>query len=108
MSVMWHRQTHGVPRRKESIDRLAARSFLVVVLIVTALVGGYLTLVASTVHLSREIWHTHDQLAEIRRHNSYLQTQIALKSSIPELQRRSVALSYQPATSIDYITVGAP
>jgi hypothetical protein len=105
---MWQRQTHGVPRRNESIDRLTASSFLVVVLVVTALVGGYLTLVASTVHVSREIWRTHDQLAEIRRQNSYLQAQIALKSSIPELQRRSVALSYQPAESIEYIYVGTP
>jgi hypothetical protein len=108
MSVMWQRQTHGVPRRKETIDRLAAGSFLAVILIVTALVGGYLTLVASMVHVSREIWQTHDQLAEIRRQNSHLQTQIALKSAIPELQRRSVALSYQPAMSIEYMYVETP
>lgn len=108
MSVMWQRQTHGVPRRKEQVNQMTARLFLVVTLTLTTLIGAYLALVASTVHVSREIWEIHDQMADIRRQNNQLKTEIARLSSIPVLQERSVSLGYQPAESIEYMPIGMP
>ncbi|MGC9350235.1 MAG: hypothetical protein ACP5JG_18990 [Anaerolineae bacterium] len=108
MSVMWQRQTHGVPRRRQKVDRMVAALFLGVTLAVTLLLGAYLALVASTVHRAHEIWRLHDHMAEIRRRNSQIKSDIARLSSIPVLQERSVALGYQPAESIEYVIVGGP
>ena len=108
MSVMWQRQTHGVPRRRQKVNRMVAGLFLAVTLTASLLLGAYLALVASTVHRSHEIWRLHDEMAEIRRQNNQIKSDIARLSSIPVLQERSVALGYQPADSVEYVIVGGP
>ncbi|MGC9468547.1 MAG: hypothetical protein ACP5HS_08145 [Anaerolineae bacterium] len=108
MSVVWQQQTHGVPRRREKVDQGVARLLLIGVAIVTALMVAYLALVASTIHLSGEIWALHNEMSDIQRENSRLETEIARLSSIPVLQVRSVELGYVPAESIEYIGVGEP
>jgi len=108
MSVTWHKNTHGVPRRKETLDRMTTRLFLVAVGLATLLIGAYLTLTASTVHISNGIWKLHNELAEIQRTNSALEAEIARHSSIPVMQQRSEALRYEPATAVEFAFTGAP
>ena len=106
MSVVWQQSTHGVPRRQEKLNKVTARVFLIGVLIATTLISGYLTLSAANVRLSHEVWSLHNDMAQIQRDSSHLETEIARLSSIPVLQSRSVALGYGPAESIEYLRLG--
>jgi cell division protein FtsB len=110
MSVAWQQSTHGVLRRQEKVNRRLMTTFAVITVMVAGLGLLYLGLVASSAHLSSDIWHLHSEMAEIQRESSRLETEIARLSSIPVLQVRSVALGYQAAESIEYvdIEVGAP
>lgn len=108
MSVVWQQSTHGVPRRREQVDRVTAVAFLVGITIVSLLAFAYLALAASSARLSAEIWSTHMELGEIQRETSRLETEIARLSSIPVLQVRSVELGYVPAGAIEFIQVGEP
>ena len=108
MSVIWQQRTHGTPRRREQANRTAARLFLTVVLVITALATAYLALEASNVHISRRLWDMENAMVQMQRDNQALRVEIARLSSIPVLQERSVGLGYQPATSVDYLYVGGP
>ncbi len=108
MSVVWQQRTHGIQRRKQQVSYMLTRVFFVVLLVVTTLAAAYLTLVASNVRTSRQIWAVEQQVVEIQRESQALQVEIAHFSSIPVLQERSVKLGYQPAEAVDYISVGAP
>ncbi|MCU0522558.1 MAG: hypothetical protein MUF84_17925 [Anaerolineae bacterium] len=108
MSVAWQQSTHGVQRRKEQINQVTARAFVVSIVLATLLMGGYLALGAANVRLSNEVWSLHNAMAQIQRDNSRLETEIARLSSIPVLQVRSVALGFAPAESIDYLRLGTP
>lgn len=105
MSVTWHQTTHGVPRKQAKVNRATASLLIVGILVITLVVGAYLALVASTIRISGEIWSLHNQMGEIQRENSRLQTEIARLSSIPVLQVRSAALGYEPAESVEYLPV---
>ena len=108
MSVIWQQQTHGVLKRQQTGNRFIARLLLGVVLIVTILAAAYLALVASNVSTARDVWAMENEMINIQRENQAIRTEIARLSSIPVMQVRSVALNYQPASSIEYIAVGAP
>jgi cell division protein FtsB len=108
MSVIWQKRTHGILRRKQHADRILARVYVVAVVLLTTLAAGYLTLVASNVHTSRQIWAMEQEVMEIQRETHALQVEIARLSSIPILQERSVQLGYRPAESVDYVYVGEP
>ena len=73
----------------------------------TVLAGGYLTLIMSNVRLSREVWQTYQDLADVRRESEFIRTDIARLSSIPVLQERSVELGYSPANEVEYMNVGS-
>jgi cell division protein FtsB len=109
MSVIWQQTTHGVPRRRGKANRLLARLFIYVAIVLTILAGGYLALIATNVRLSREVWQMYEELAEIRRESEFIRTDIAKASSIPVLQKRSVELGYRPtdAGAVEYINVGS-
>jgi len=110
MSVQWQKSTHGVQRRRQKVNRVTVITFAAITVMAAALGLLYLGLVASSAHLTGEIWILHNELADIQRESSRLETEIARLSSIPVLQARSVALGYQPAQVIEYldIEVGAP
>ena len=108
MSVIWQQTTHGVPRRRGKANRVLARLFIYVAIVLTVLSGCYLALVAANVRLSREVWELYEELANVRRHSEFIRTDIAQASSIPVLQQRSVELGYHPADSVVYINVGSP
>jgi hypothetical protein len=108
MSVIWQQTTHGVPRRRGKANRVLARLFIYVAIIVIILAGCYLALIAANVRLSREVWQLYEVLADVRRESEFIRTDIAKASSIPVLQKRSVDLGYQPANAVDYINVGSP
>ncbi len=108
MSVLWQQQTHGIPRRQEKAHRLIAQLLLLVVITTALLAAAYLTLTASNVHTGRQVWTLERQIVEAQRENEALKVEIARLSSIPILQKRSVALGYRPADSIDYLYPGAP
>ncbi|MBN2003232.1 MAG: hypothetical protein JXA21_07725 [Anaerolineae bacterium] len=108
MSVVWQQRTHGIQRRKQQVGYMLTRVFFVVLVVVTTLAAAYLTLVASNVRIARQIWAMEQQVVAIQRENQALQVEITHFSSIPVLQKRSVSLGYQPAKSVDYISVGAP
>jgi cell division protein FtsL len=111
MSVAWQQSTHGVLRRQEKVNRTLMTTFAVITVLVAGLGLLYLGLVASSAHLSSDIWHMHSEMAEIQRESSRLETEIARLSSIPVLQARSVDLGYRAAESIEYVDiteVGAP
>jgi hypothetical protein len=108
MSVIWQQTTHGVPRRRGQANRVLARLFIYVAIILTVLAGVYLALIASNVRLSREVWQTYQDLADVRRECEFIRTDIAKSSSIPVLQKRSVELGYGPADAVEYINVGSP
>lgn len=108
MSVIWQQQTHGVLKRQQNANRFIVKLLLGVVLIVTILAAAYLGLVASNVKIARQVWAMENELVEIQRENHAIRTEIARLSSIPVMQVRSVALSYQPAASVEYLVVGAP
>jgi hypothetical protein len=108
MSVLWHKQSHGVPIRKAKSDRALALLFLGVVVIITALAAAYLGLVADNVRLSRQVWAMEQALIAIERENQALAVECARLSSIPVLQELSVELGYQPANSIEYLYLMEP
>lgn len=111
MSVAWQQSTHGVPRRQEKVNRTLMATFAIITVLIAGLGLLYLALVASSAHLSSDIWHMHSEMAETQRESSRLETEIARLSSIPVLQARSVALGYKAAESIEYVDfveVGAP
>jgi len=87
---------------------MTTRLFLVAVAVATLLIGAYLALAAATVRLSNDIWQLQNEMAEIQRQNSKLETEIAQLSSIPVLQQRSTALGYEPAASVEFVVPGAP
>src|SRR5690554_1133897 len=101
MSVVWQQKTHGVPRKREKLDRGVAILLILGVMIAAVLMAIYMAFVTSNIRLSSEVWSLHNQLAEIQRENSRLETEIARLSSIPVLQERSDALGYGPAESIE-------
>ena len=103
MSVLWQKQTHGVPKQTEQANRKVAMLFLGGVLIVTLLAAAYLGLVAWNVRLARQVWTMENQLMTMERQNQALMTEVARLSSIPVLQDRSVKLGYQPAKTVDFI-----
>jgi hypothetical protein len=103
MSVVWQQNTHGVPRRREKVDRVTTVAFVACITIVSLLAFAYLALAASSARLSSEIWQTQMELGEIQRETSRLETEIARLSSIPVLQTRSVELGYVPATTIEFV-----
>jgi cell division protein FtsB len=108
MSVVWQQSTHGVPRRREQVNRVTAMAFVAAITIITILAFAYLALAASSARLSAEIWRTHMEMGEIRRECSRLETEIARLSSIPVLQTRSRKLGYVPANVIEFIEVEGP
>ncbi len=108
MSVVWQQRTHGIQRRKQQVSYMLTRVFFVVLIVVTTLAAAYLTLVAANVRTSRDIWAIEQEVVEVQRQSQALQVEITHFSSIPVLQERSVKLGFQPAKSVDYMTVGAP
>ncbi len=108
MSVIWQQKTHGVLRRQHQTNRIIARLLLGVVVIVTVLSAAYLTLVASNVQTARQVWAMEKEMINIQRANHAIETEIGRLSSIPVLQKRSVALGYQPAGFVEYMYVGGP
>ncbi len=108
MSVIWQQTTHGVPRRRGKANRVLARLFIYGTIVLTILAGGYLTLIAANVRLSREVWQMYEELTDVRRDSEVIRTDIAKASSIPVLQKRSVELGYSPADAVEYINVGSP
>ena len=108
MSVIWQQKTHGVLRRQRKTNRAIARLLLGVVVIVTILSAAYLTLVASNARLARQVWAMEKEMISIQRDNQAFKTKVGQLSSIPILQERSVALGYQPASSVEYMYVGVP
>ena len=108
MSVIWQQTTHGVPRKRGKANRVLARLFIYVAIVLTVLAGCYLALIAANVRLSREVWYTYEELSEVRRKSEFIRTDIAKASSIPVLQKRSVELGYDPANEVEYINVGNP
>lgn len=108
MSVLWQQRTHGVPRRQGQLNRALALLFVAAVLLISVLGATYLSLVASNVRLSREIWHMEQALVQLERDNQAYMVEIARLSSIPVLQERSVALGYVPAETVDYIRITEP
>ncbi len=107
MSVIWQQTTHGVPRRRGQANRVLAKLFISVAIVLTVLAGGYLTLIMSNVRLSRAVWQTYQDLADVRRESEFIRTDIARLSSIPVLQERSVELGYSPANEVEYMNVGS-
>lgn len=108
MSVVWQQSTHGVPRRKEQMNQVTARAFVIGIVLATAFVGGYLALGAANVRLSNEVWALHNDVARMQRESSRLENEIARLSSIPVLQVRSVALGFAPAESVGFIELETP
>ncbi len=108
MSVLWQKQTHGVQKRKEQVDRTIALFFLAIVAVVTLLGAAYLSLAAANVHLARQIWQLEETLAAGERANQALMIEVARLSSIPVLQQRSIALGYIPAENVDFLKVTEP
>ncbi|MDF1514518.1 MAG: hypothetical protein P1S60_11980 [Anaerolineae bacterium] len=108
MSVIWQQTTHGVPRKRGQVNRVLARLFIYIAVVMTVLAGCYLALIAANVKLSREVWYLYEELSEVRRENEFVRTDIAKASSIPVLQSRSVELGYRAADQVDYINVGSP
>jgi hypothetical protein len=106
MSVSWQRKTHGVAVKREKVDPMTIRLFAVGIIIVSVLMALYLALTASSVKLSVRVWSLHNELADIQRENSRLETEVARNSSIPVLQERSVRMGYGPPESIKYVIVG--
>lgn len=106
MSVVWQKRTHGVFKRQEQTNRMFARLFISVVVVVTVLAAAYLALIAANVRLAREVWAIQYALMDVQRENQALRIDIAQHSSIPVLQQKSVELRYQPANSVDFIYVG--
>jgi len=110
MSVQWQQSTHGVQRRRQQVNRMTVITFAAITVLAAGLALSYLALVASSAHLTGDIWKLHNEMADIQRESSRIQTEIARLSSIPVLQERSVKLGYQPAGSIEYLQseVGVP
>jgi len=103
MSVLWQQRTHGVQKRKASADRTTVLFFLAVIVVATVLAAAYLSLLASNVHLARQVWAMEQDLVTWERENHALMVEIARLSAIPVLQQRSVELGYLPAESVDFI-----
>jgi hypothetical protein len=108
MSVLWQQRTHGVQRRHQRQNRAMALLFLGIVLIMTILVGAYVSLAAFNVELGRRVWDLEQALADWERENQLLLVEISRQSSIPALQQRALILGYAPAESIDYVEVAQP
>jgi cell division protein FtsB len=108
MSVVWQQKTHGVLRRQGNTSRTFARFFLSVMLVIAALAAAYLALVASNVHLARQVWAMEHEFITLQRETHALKAEIGRLSCIPVLQQRSVELNYQPATSVNYVYVEGP
>jgi cell division protein FtsL len=90
------------------VNRVTARTFIAGIVLVTALLGGYLALEAANVQLSNDIWTLYADMAEGQRQNSQLEAEIAHLSSISALRERAAALGFSPAESIDYLQMGTP
>jgi hypothetical protein len=108
MSVIWHKQTHGIPARKVKSDRTVALLFLLIVVVITSLSAAYLGLVADNVRLSRQVWGMEQTLMAIERECHRLNVDIARLSSIPVMQQRSVDLGFQPAPAVEYLYIKGP
>jgi hypothetical protein len=108
MSVLWQQRTHGVQRLHQRQHRAVALLFLGIVLVMTILVGAYVSLAASNVDLGRRVWDLEQALADWERENQLLIVEISRQSSIPALQQRAMILGYVPAESADYVEVAYP
>jgi hypothetical protein len=108
MSVLWHKQTHGIPVRKAKSDRTVALLFLLIIVLVTALSAAYLGLVADNVRLSRQVWGMEQTSMAMERECQRVNVNIAQLSSIPVMQQRSVKLGFQPAPSVEHIYLKEP
>ncbi len=64
-------------RRKEQMNQVTARAFVIGIVLATAFVGGYLALGAANVRLSNEVWALHNDVARMQRESSRLETEIA-------------------------------
>ena len=108
MSISRQIKAHGVAVKRERVDPMMTRAFALAVVIICVVMALYLALTASSVKLSVQVWTMHNNLADIQRENSRLETEIARNSSIPVLQERSVRLGYGAADSIEYLIIGEP
>jgi hypothetical protein len=108
MSMSRQIKAHGVAVKRERVDPMTTRMFALAVVIVCILMAMYLALTASSVKLSVRVWALHNELADIQRQNSRLETEVARHSSIPVLQERSVRMGYGAAESIEYLIIGEP
>ncbi len=106
MSVLWQQRTHGVPRRRRRWERTVALALVGLTAAVTLLTLAYLALVASNVRLARQVWETSEAVVMQERENEALRVEIARLASIPQLQRRSIALGFIPADQVDFVEMG--
>jgi cell division protein FtsL len=108
MSVSRRDKAHGGSTKQKKVDPMTTRIFALGVVTIAILMALYLALTASSVKLSVRLWSMHNEMADIQRENSRLETEIARNSSIPVLQERSVRMGYGAAESIEYLIVGGP
>ncbi len=105
MSVLWQQQTHGVPKRQEQRDRALALLFFSVVVVVALLIAGYLSLLASNVHLANQVWTLKEEILQEERQNELLRVEIGQAGSIGVLQQRSIEMGYHPAEQLDFLQI---
>jgi cell division protein FtsL len=81
--------------------------FLLVVVAIGMVAGLYLNVTARAALAGREVQSLEQEIADIERQNSDLQTQIAAQLSTTTMAQRAQALGFEPATAenLEYLPV---
>ena len=91
---------------RTQIQRVGA--FLLVVVVIAVIAGLYLNISGQSAATGRRIQNLESELADLKRENKYLQTQLGAIQSVRELSARLDSLKMRPLTIDEALYLEVP
>jgi len=107
MKVTSHRMILAYQQAPWRVQMQLIGAFSLTIALIAVVAGVYLNVTARAANVGREIQVLQDQLFVLQRENADLETQLGYLTSAESMQKRAVAMGFQPVNSseLTYIKV---